>query len=147
MSCDSCPLKNAGLSIECASTSKPHPRYCQLSSSGNHYDERIISESLRIHNEMAEREGFPPLKTQALNLGKSLVGWIKDGLKLAPDNIKLERLSICKECDRHRDGRCLECGCYLTKKCSLASSECPLGKWSAFQNPEPSGCGCKSHGR
>jgi hypothetical protein len=42
-----------------------------------------------------------------------------------------ERFAICAECDKFNDlGLCTECGCVMAAKVKIATSSCPLGKWS-----------------
>lgn len=42
-----------------------------------------------------------------------------------------ERLTICAKCDKFSDvGLCNECGCVMVVKVKVATSSCPLGKWS-----------------
>lgn len=45
-------------------------------------------------------------------------------------NIRNDRLSICKQCERYSMGRCLECGCFMKLKTTLANASCPLHKWT-----------------
>lgn len=40
-----------------------------------------------------------------------------------------QRLSICHKCDRFSKGICMECGCVMKAKCSLADARCPLNRW------------------
>lgn len=50
---------------------------------------------------------------------------------LAPEDIKEQRITICKECDQFIKitSQCKMCGCYMPAKTSLANSSCPLRKW------------------
>jgi len=47
--------------------------------------------------------------------------------------IRNERLDICKGCDRlfKPTRTCKECGCFMAAKTWLKESRCPLGKWDA----------------
>lgn len=47
--------------------------------------------------------------------------------------IAKDRLSICVECDKYNavTTQCKECGCIMLIKTILASSSCPLNKWSS----------------
>jgi len=49
------------------------------------------------------------------------------------EDMKQERLNICKSCDRyiHATTQCKECGCIMKMKTSIPHANCPLGKWSA----------------
>lgn len=39
------------------------------------------------------------------------------------------RLTICRMCDRYRNGICIECGCAMHFKARLDGGSCPIGKW------------------
>ena len=39
------------------------------------------------------------------------------------------RLTICRACDRYRNGICIECGCVTHFKARLDGGACPIGKW------------------
>lgn len=43
----------------------------------------------------------------------------------------IERLNICKECDRYNTllKTCKECKCFMPIKVNLAGENCPIGKW------------------
>ena len=49
----------------------------------------------------------------------------------ASDSQRLERLSICEDCDTYKAStrQCKECGCFMKVKTRIPSSQCPLGKW------------------
>ena len=49
----------------------------------------------------------------------------------ANDSQRLERLSICEDCDRYKAStrQCKECGCFMVLKTQIKASKCPLGKW------------------
>lgn len=59
------------------------------------------------------------------------------------EDISLERLAICNECDKHSskhkhiriDAHCVECGCTLSAKTKCLTCECPLKKWGATEMP------------
>ena len=40
------------------------------------------------------------------------------------------RMNICRQCPERNHDRCGLCGCFIKTKTILASSECPVGKWS-----------------
>ena len=46
---------------------------------------------------------------------------------------KARRLEICHSCEHFNAPRCTLCGCYMKFKSTLASSECPVGKWSSLR--------------
>lgn len=137
MSCDSCPLKKHNLDIQCAS--EKHARYCELAQKSSKYDDTIVNESIRMHNEESG-DSLPPLSRQVKNFASSMVNWVKDGFKMAPKPVRDERLTICKGCEKYNEGRCLSCGCFLDYKTSIAAEKCPLDKWGAYS--EGKGCGC-----
>ncbi len=51
--------------------------------------------------------------------------------KTVNQNVKEERLSICKSCESFSSkyDTCKICGCYMPAKTTFASTECPVGKW------------------
>lgn len=52
-------------------------------------------------------------------------------LKTVSQQIKTERIAICKQCDDYSSAikTCKKCGCYVPAKTVFASAECPAGKW------------------
>ena len=42
------------------------------------------------------------------------------------------RYNICLNCPDRNNDRCSLCGCFLKTKTILASSECPVGRWSTL---------------
>lgn len=71
----------------------------------------------------------PPLTRRAWNLAESLAAFVSDGCRLVDGAEYRRRLETCNACDRRSDGKCLECGCYLTVKGKGRAFDCPLGKW------------------
>jgi hypothetical protein len=51
--------------------------------------------------------------------------------KTVSEEVKLFRLSICKDCTdfNKRSKTCKQCGCYMPAKAMFASSSCPNKKW------------------
>ena len=47
--------------------------------------------------------------------------------KTVNQEVKLERLAICNQCDSFISAMstCRQCGCYMPAKATFASSECP----------------------
>ena len=75
----------------------------------------------------------PTISEMSKSLASSMVGWAKAGFALASDEVKDERLSICRGCEFWKEGkygRCMKCGCSGIKLW-LASEKCPIGKWDA----------------
>jgi hypothetical protein len=76
---------------------------------------------------------YPSLAQQAKNLVNfaSQVATNK-GPMFVSDEVKEQRLNICKECE-HYDAsqiRCKSCGCFLLTKASFSLDSCPLQKWN-----------------
>jgi len=72
---------------------------------------------------------FPSIWQQAANVGRAVVKHATSGFAQATDDIKAQRLAICRSCYFDRNGRCGSCGCRLDYKASWATSQCPEGKW------------------
>ena len=53
--------------------------------------------------------------------------------KTVSEIIKLQRLTICNNCDdfNKKIKTCKQCGCYMPAKTMFANSKCPLSKWSS----------------
>ena len=86
------------------------------------------------------KEEFPSIKEQGKNLAKFTFEVVKDsvlnigvteGEVFASDELKKERMDICKRCDYYspRQSRCKQCGCFLSHKIKFAISKCPIEKW------------------
>ena len=60
---------------------------------------------------------------------------VKDPVPV-PDIVQEERMSTCRQCSQFRDGKCLQCGCYMRLKTKFAEVECPLGKWTRYERSE-----------
>lgn len=77
----------------------------------------------------------PTLVDKAFNLADAMVGWVKSGFKIAPEEQYKARKAVCLACDQWNGegyfgaGACRACGC-TGAKLYIASSECPLKKWS-----------------
>ena len=71
------------------------------------------------------------LFNKAKNLTISTINHVSNGLKHVKEDIKEQRLSICKSCDKFNaeNTTCNECGCFLQIKSYWASEKCPLDKW------------------
>ena len=86
------------------------------------------------------KEEFPSIKEQGKNLAKFTFEVVKDsvlnigvteGEVFASDELKKERMDICKKCEYYsmRQERCKKCGCWLVHKIKFKVSECPIKKW------------------
>lgn len=51
------------------------------------------------------------------------------------NEISLQRLDICKSCDKFIKAttQCKECGCIMKLKTKLPNASCPLHKWEAVR--------------
>lgn len=56
-------------------------------------------------------------------------------LKTVSQQIKIERTSICKQCNDYVSSvkTCKKCGCYMPAKTIFAAAECPSGKWTTSE--------------
>jgi len=82
---------------------------------------------------------YDALKTKLfLMRGKVVERLVKSSLQLVPESVKEMRYSICLSCDKlHKEiDRCTVCGCHMSAKTLLPSSECPIGKWKTFEKNE-----------
>lgn len=84
-----------------------------------------------ITNRQAFLDGSPqpPLTTQLLTAGKAFLAFVRSGGKRLPKADREARLSICKGCHKHQQGRCLGCGCFVSIKTWLPDEHCPLRLW------------------
>jgi hypothetical protein len=82
---------------------------------------------------------YPSLVEQGKNLMNfaSKIAQNKGPLFVS-DEIKQQRMNICKECDEYDETqiRCKKCGCFLLQKASFSLDSCPLNKWSSVLNSE-----------
>jgi len=84
-----------------------------------------------------EEEQFPSLSEQGKNLAKFTFEIVKDVVVAqdpqiyASDQVKKERLDICKKCEYYnaRQERCRHCGCWLEHKTKFKVASCPIDKW------------------
>ena len=85
--------------------------------------------------ENTDNNSYPTVGEQGQNLAKFTFQVIKKALQnealFVSSEVKQERLTICRGCDRYDPGqnRCRECGCFLDQKASYAIDSCPLHKW------------------
>lgn len=56
----------------------------------------------------------------------------------ASNEIRKERLDICKQCEHYfkPTGTCKKCGCFMRVKTTLSFTECPIGKWESTKEIE-----------
>lgn len=72
---------------------------------------------------------------KAKNFMASAAAFIKAGLPCVDEAEMRRRLSICDGCEMFDPdgyggmGKCNECGCNMQVKVTMATEECPKGKW------------------
>lgn len=76
-----------------------------------------------------DKPKLPSLTTMAVNLTKALAVHVADGMNTVSKEVYEQRLLRCTPCPRRNNDSCSVCGCGLTRKAALASSNCPLGYW------------------
>jgi hypothetical protein len=56
-------------------------------------------------------------------------------LKTVSEQVKLDRLEICKNCELFSQQlkTCKSCGCYMPAKAMFAASTCPQEKWTTAE--------------
>lgn len=54
---------------------------------------------------------------------------VKNDVEYVPQEVRKNRIDICKSCDKNKMNLCTECGCMIPLKTTLAKSTCPIGKW------------------
>jgi len=94
--------------------------------------ERTVAETAEML-ETEQLDRFPSFFRMARNLAKDAWYAARQTAEGAPlllsSDAAAARLDVCATCPSFRDGRCVECGCYMTIKAHLASMQCPLEKW------------------
>ena len=70
---------------------------------------------------------LPSLPQQAKNLGQAVISHAINGFKQADDYEN--RIAICEGCERFKNDKCLECGCFMKVKAKWAEQSCPINKW------------------
>jgi hypothetical protein len=78
----------------------------------------------------------PTLADMAEHLGGAMVAWAARGFPIAPRDLRMQRLAICRACEHWREearfglGKCAHPSCGCTKaKLFLATERCPVRKW------------------
>jgi len=107
-------------------------------------------ENIKESEKMLKGEKKLPLMSQmvrnvAVEHWKSLKAFLKGKHVIVPQEIAQERWDECIKCDRllydeinpdtdKKDGRCIECGCFMNVKTHYATAECPIDKWNKYEN-------------
>lgn len=50
--------------------------------------------------------------------------------KIASEETKKQRITICELCDHNKLGVCSKCGCIIHLKTQWKTAKCPIDKWS-----------------
>jgi hypothetical protein len=72
---------------------------------------------------------FPPITRQAANLAKAFWDFAVSGFSMTTPEERERRMSLCRGCENYHAGRCVLCGCYLSKKLAMRTEHCPILKW------------------
>lgn len=78
-----------------------------------------------------DKPQLPSTIEMASNFAAAMAKHVADGLRTVSNEEYKARLEICTPCPQRRNNNCAVCGCNLSSKASLRTSECPLGFWSA----------------
>lgn len=109
---------------------------------------KIIQSEIMSKVESSGNFSQPPnIIQKAQNLTKAVVKHAQNGFISVSNNIKEERLSICKGCEFYNQTNpdnptCNKCGCFLKIKTGWASEKCPIDKWMDIKTQSSGGCGC-----
>lgn len=138
--CQSCPRVLAGLPLPCKAQVTKHQRFCEL---GDPESLAYSPEYAAMLKGDAEPKVEPSPFRQALNYGKAIVRrQAEDPDKRdVSDAEHARRLAICRLCEFHIASldKCSKCGCTLMeKKARWATESCPVGKWEAPTEIQPS---------
>ena len=95
---------------------------------------------------LEEEQKLPPASQMVRDLAvthwRSLKAFMRGKHVIVPQEVAEERWNECIKCDRllydevnpdtdKKDGRCVECGCFMNVKVHYAVAECPINKWDA----------------
>ena len=98
---------------------------------------------------LEEEQKLPPASQMVRDLAvthwRSLKAFMRGNHVIVPQEVAQERWNECIRCDRllydevnpdtdKKDGRCVECGCFMNVKTHYATAECPIDKWKKFEN-------------
>lgn len=82
---------------------------------------------------------LPGLTTRAKNLAGAMARWVMAGFPRVTDAVFAARLEQCANCEHLvNESHCKhpQCGCPVSRKASLATEACPIGRWSAVTGDE-----------
>jgi len=93
----------------------------------------MSEESICPQEDCVPKEELPSVMEMAKNLAADGTKIIKNAISgnktLVDDDIREQRWSICQQCPRLQNDRCLECGCFMKVKVAFQTSKCPLENW------------------
>ena len=110
--------------------------------------EEEIKKAKEAEEMLEEENKLPPASQMVRNIAvdhwKSLKAFLKGKHIICPQEIAQKRWEICLDCPKlmydetnpdtnKKDGRCVECGCFMNVKAHYATAECPIGKWKKFE--------------
>lgn len=78
---------------------------------------------------VTEKKRPPSLLQQGWNFASAVTDYVKSGMQNVSEEDFAERMKICDGCEWRSNGRCMKCGCFVNKKASWATADCPIGKW------------------
>ena len=82
-----------------------------------------------IAEEQQSKKRPPTLLSQGWNFAAAVTKYVKSGMQNTLEEDFAERMKICEGCEWRSNNRCMKCGCFIDKKASWASADCPIGKW------------------
>lgn len=128
MKCDHCPRDG-----KC--NGEENKRLCDL-----------VNEKHPDHNPSYLKMLKPPGAIDKVNSFVSAgINYVAAGMPDVSDEVFEKRMEICRACDSYdkEDNKCNLCGCNLAFKCRMATTGCPISKWTASSFiKEKEGCGC-----
>lgn len=83
-----------------------------------------------------DKPTLPSMFTMAQNLARAVSEHVMDNLTKTSHEELEARLKECSLCPQRTNDRCSVCGCFLAKKASFRSSDCPLGKWPKIEKTD-----------
>ena len=131
--------------IETAAKNRPSGYMDDVLSRAHRVEDGIIYMEDAKYMELVQKytpKKSPSLAKQAFNFAKSTTKHVAGGMMHVDSKTYQERVGICNGCDRLKDDKCIECGCFVKLKAKWASESCPIGKWDILPDPPKRGCGC-----
>jgi hypothetical protein len=117
---------------------RENPQWTTVMSLKNNYGLMVLS------CKEEDKKKVPGAGRLFLNYLKAKAKHTVNGGTYLPLPLVKERFNTCAECEHHSNGRCADCGCWLTilpddapiaagqpGKLWYPTEECPIGKWSA----------------